>query len=553
MHIIDILLEKALSARDFKDEIRLNHLIHSLEKKVPLTTNDGKKVVIPATTGEIRYLKSLRQYYDAGGKSQEVKDYIPNTIGGIKLSSLFKTKEFGGIGGDPSNPDAPVRSMLGETTEGIKACAIYTKLITRGSNNITDKQVLSVIKTMVKNVKQVDSVTVNPESGKKSKKISFTGTVKKQVPDVGGNIKDQIDLSIALARAPIQRLSQLSPDDVDAWGVLQSVVTYVNNETDVNKYNRFFANNQKRDPINVSVRGLEGEKTDIETTYTDTEGKVRPLSHLSMSVKRASGKYDQASGLNEAGNIKFFNILGLTKEEARDAMTEAKFSNDLPFDRRVKSVAKLYSIAAHLLDKKLSQLSDTGEATFIHTILDNLKKSIQGDQRLVYVHFNINGTYDKLNPTLIKNLAKYVDLEARVVIKTWPYVYITDKNTGKDLFQARLQVNSDGRLTHIFELKSLLELVKEATNNLNVRPADTVAPATQVTTTTPATTKSAVVKNPAQHHVAKKAEKSSVPGRTKKADTHTEPFDQEIDQEVPQTNELTESDLQVLRRAGFII
>lgn len=486
MRILDILLEKSLSARDFKEEVRLNHLIHCLEKSIPLTANDGKKVVIPATVKEIRYLKSLRQFYDAGGKSQEVKEYIPNTIGGIKLSSLFKTKEFGGIGGDPSNPNAPVRSMLGETTEGIKACAIYTKLVTRGSENITDKQVLAVIKTMVKNVKAIDSVTINPDTGKKSKKTSFTGTVKKQVPDVGGNVKDQIDLSIALARAPIQRLSQLSPDDADAWGVLKSVVTYVNNETDVNKYNRFFSNNQKRDPINVSVRGLEGEKTDIETTYTDAEGKVRPLSHLSMSVKRASGKYDQASGLNEAGNIKFFNILGLTKEEARSAMEEAKFTNELPFAKRVKAVSKLYSLAAHMLDNKLSSMSNTGEARFIDTLLDNLKKSIQGDQRLVYVHFNINGTYDKLNPTLIKNLANYVDLEARVVIKTWPYIYITDKKTGKDLFQARLQVNSDGRLTHIFELKSLLELVKEATDALNTRPVAQPAPAT-ATAPAPAT------------------------------------------------------------------
>jgi hypothetical protein len=475
MRILDILLEKALSSRDFKDEVRLNHLIYSLENQIPLTTNDGKKIVIPAKVHEIRFLKSLRKFYDAGGTSQEVKDYMPSTIGGIKLNSLFKAKEFGGKGGDPSNPDAPVRTSLGETTEGIKACAIYTKLITRGTDKITDKQVLAVIKSFTKTVSAVQSVTVNPDTGKKSTKTSFTGNVKKQVPDIGGNIKDQIDLSIALARAPIQRLGQLSSSDEDAWGVLQSVVDYVNNETDVNKYNRFFANNQKRDPINVTVRGLEGEKTDIETTYTNAEGKVRPLSHLSMSVKRASGKYDQASGLNVAGNIKFFNILGLTKEEAISAMEEAKFTNELTFAKRLKAVSKLYSIAAHMLDNKLSSMSDTGEARFIETLLANLKKSIQGDQSLVYVHFNVNGTYDKLNPALLKNLTNYVDLEARVVIKTHPYIYITDKKTNKDLFQVRLQVNSDGRLTHIFELKSLLELVQESTNALNTRRVEPTA------------------------------------------------------------------------------
>jgi hypothetical protein len=524
MRVLDILLEKALAAVDFKEEIRLNHLIYSLENKIPLTTNDGKKVVVPAKTSEIRYLKSLRQFYDNGGKSQEVKEYMPSTIGGIRLTSLFKAKEFGGKGGDPSNPDAPVRTSLGETTEGIKACAIYTKLITRGADNITDKQVLAVIKSLTKTVSAVQSVTVNPDTGKKSTKTSFSGTVKKQVPDVGGNIKDQIELTIALARAPIQRLGQLSSNDEDAWGVLQSVVDYVNNETDVNKYNRFFANNQKRDPINVAVRGLEGEKTDIETTYTDAAGKVRPLSHLSMSVKRASGKYDQASGLNESGNIKFFNILGLTKEEARSAMAEAKFTNELPQAKRVKAVSKLYSIAAHMLDNKLSSMSDTGEARFIDTLLANLKKSIQGDQRLVYVHFNVDGTYDKLNPTLIKNLANYVDLEARVVIKTHPYIYITDKKTGKDLFQARLAVNSDGRMTHVFELKSLLELVKEATNQINTRVTQPISqPATNpdpLPTAVPAKQKA----------IAKKAAP-----RTEPTPIDTDP-NQSLNRAVPSTN-----------------
>lgn len=202
-----------------------------------------------------------------------------------------------------------------------------------------------------------------------------------------------------------------------------------------------------------------------------------------MSVKRGSAKYDQASGLNESGNIKFFNILGLSIEDARAAMTASHFKNDLPLDKRIKAVSRLYSHAAELLDHKLATKNDAGEATYITQLLVNLKKSIQGDQRLVYVNFNINGTYDKLNPQLIDNLARYVDLEATLEIKSTPYLYIRDKNSGKALFQVRLQKNSDGRLTHIFELKDLLELTKAA---MIERNKSVIAPPPTTSTVAPA-------------------------------------------------------------------
>lgn len=466
MRFNDILLEKNLAARDFKDEIRLDALIHKLVNGLPFTNADGEKLYLKPTRSEVKYLKSLKSYYDANGTSADVKDYMPKEIGGVKLSSLFKTAEFGGKGGNPADLDAPVRTSLGETTEGLKACAIFARLTSRNKTTITDKEVAKIANTVAAKMKQVTKDIVT-DSGKKSKKISFISSLTKEVADTNGTVKDKITLDVSLARAPFQRLAQLSPEDKDAWGVLSSVVNYINSETDLAKYNRFFSNNQKRDPIDIKIRGLEGEKTDIETSYTDQDGRVRPLSHLSMSIKRGSAKYDQASGLNESGNIKFFNILGMSVEEAKTAMTASHFKNDLPLDKRIKAVSRLYSHAAEMLDHKLATKNDAGEATYITQLLANLKKSIQGDQRLVYVNFNINGTYDKLNPQLIDNLARYVDLEATLEIKSTPYLYIRDKISGKALFQVRLQKNSDGRLTHIFELKDLLELTKAATIERN--------------------------------------------------------------------------------------
>lgn len=478
MRITDVLYEAKLQPKDFYQEVRLEALIYMLEKKQPFTMLDGKQQVILATPKEIKYLKSLRSYYNAGGTSQDVKDYIPREIGGVKLTSIFKTSEFGGKGGviGDQKTDGVIKSGIGEVVEAMKAAAIFTKLTTRKRDTITPEDVIA----------NLAKVGANSQEVADGKKISLSGSLVKNVPDLSGAVKDKITLEINLARAPFQRVVQMHADDKDARGRLNSIINYVNNEPDLAKYSRFFANNQKRDPVDIAVKGLEGKKTDVETTYTDQQGNVRPLGHLSMSIKAGSSKYDQASGLNEAGNIKFFNILGLSIEDAREAMAAAKFKNDLDFEKRVKAVVKLYTQAAKTLDRAISTLTDKGEATFIHTVIANLKKSIAGDQRLVYVNFDANGTYYKLNPQLINNLAKFVDLDVKLEMKTWPYLYVMDKKTGKSLFHARLQVNSTGRLTHIFELDSLLDLVKEATLAANKSQPAVQQPAVQQPTQQPA-------------------------------------------------------------------
>jgi hypothetical protein len=457
------LQEAKLQPKDFYQKKRLVTLIDKLEQGDSFQTLDGDQIQIKATSQEIKVLKSLLKYYDAGGAWPDAKDFIPRTIGGIKLSTLFKGSEFGGQGGQIGTTDtgSAVKANIGETVEALKSAAIFTKLVNRTKDSISAEDVLSVIGAIAKNAQDTGKI--------------ITSTVALDVPDSAGNIKDNISLVIDLKRAPFQRAVAVSPEDKDAWGRLSSIINYINTESDLAKYSRFFANNQHRDPVNIVVRGIEGAKADVETTYVDDQGVSRPLRHLSMSIKAGSAKYDQASGLNEAGNIKFFNILGLSIDDARAAMKQAGFSNDLTLEPRIEAVVKLYSLAANDLANKVNSLNDNGEATFIQTLLANLKKSIRGDQRLVYVNFDANGTYYKLNPELIGNLAEFVDLKVNLVTKKWPYIYVTDAITGTSLFHARLQVNSSGRLTHIFELDGLIDMVKRATQAKNIKTQEPVA------------------------------------------------------------------------------
>ena len=454
--LLSILSEAKLQARDFYVPARLEKFIDMIQTGESFQTLEGEPIELHPSPQEMKLLKALLKYLKLGGDWNEVKNDFPKSFGGIKLSMLFKTGEFGGQGGEIGSGVASgvVKANIGETVEALKAIAIFTKLTTRNKTEITAEDVVA-------NIKQ--AAASSTDTGK-----VIHSKFAVDVPDNAGNVKDHIALEILLKRAPFQRAMAISPEDKDAWGRLAGIVSYVNNEADLAKYNRFFANNQRRDPVDIEVRGLEGEKADVATTYTDAQGNRRPLSHLSMSIKAGSAKYEQASGLNEAGNIKFFNILGLSIDDARSAMASAKFAKGLPTKEKTASVVQIYTQAATMLATKLAPMDDTGEANFINTLLNNLKAAIRGDQRLVYVNFDANGTYYKLNPELIINLAKYVDLEANLVQKKWPYLYVVDKKSSKALFHVRLAVNASGRLTHVFELDNLLTLVKEATAAANV-------------------------------------------------------------------------------------
>ncbi len=466
MRAREFLIEKTLVKQDFYLLPRLDALISRLETDKPFTDAEGQPLVVKATKREIANLKSIRKYYDDKGSlpKSDMKNLMPDTIGGVKLSAIFKDDDLGGKGVGAS------KANVGPVVEGLKALAIYAKLINRGKETVDYDDILELISELKTNTELVQA--------KKSKVKTALATLQKNVPDLSGSVEDEFRLEIALATGPFDRILNLSSADKDAWGRLSSILNYVNKETDLNKYSRFFAKNNKRDPVKIAVTGLAGEKADIKSTYVDNAGVVRDLKNLSMSIKAGSSMYEQASGLNEAGNIKFFGIFGLGIDTARAAMAQAKFKNDDSLDKRKKSVAKLYSLAAKDLSMQLRDDIDKQEGGFIRNFLSKLTTSLTGDARLVYVNFDAKGTYYKLNPSLIKNLAAYVDLDADLEISPksgYPYLYIRDVNTGKSLFHARLLIANSGRIAHIFELDNLLELVKEATVAAN-QPEQPVEP-----------------------------------------------------------------------------
>lgn len=505
MRILDIILESvmlneasALAPKSFYRKERLVALINRLQNpEEKFLKVDGSFTKIHPTTRELAYLKRLvRTNYD--GKDNSVDDSLmPKVIGGVPLNQLVKTSEFGGKNVS-STGEQSGKANIGPTTEALKSMAIFTKLITRNKPAIDAKDVIKVAKRLKAKEELVQSASGKATTS--SSEVVINPEEVRPGPD-GKTIKDKISIHINVSTPSFNRAVEVNPGDKEAWGILQGVLTYVNTESDIGKYGRFFAQNVKRDPIHIAVVGLGGAKTDIKTVYmdginrgVDAEGNPveRELSHLSMSIKAGSDMYDQASGSTVEGMHKFFETLGLTTEQADSAMKSVKYTakprmkagqteDKAITKQRIDAVRKIYSVAAKELQNEISGMTDRQEGSYIHRLLNKLTASIQGKGKLVYVNFDTKGRYHKLNPAQIIRLAEAVDLGVHLdQSKSEPHIYIKDMKSGKAIFHVRPAILKTGRITHTFELDHLLDLVKSSISSANV-PAEKpqVAPASQ--------------------------------------------------------------------------
>jgi hypothetical protein len=457
-HEFIILNEGALSTRDFYKRGRLVNLIDKLTKNKPFNTINGDSIVITPTPEELVKIQGeLNKFPSIKPDAIATSDvFIPTSIGGVKLSSLLKTNEFGGKVGISNKGEMDFsKANIGPTVEALKSFAIFAKLVFREKKNITVDDVMEVAKKADENAEEKPSGTSDTPTTYAAYSI--------EVPDIDRDIKDIIKLEVALSTPSFKRAVNANDKDKSAWGNLQGIVKYVNEESDINKYSRFFQKNNRRDPLNIKVVGISGAKTDISSTYITPDGTEKPIRNLSMSIKSAGAEwYDQASAGNETGMIKFYEIIGLTEKDAVSIMQEAKFkgggkkSSNEEFEFRIQSVYKIYELTTDLLHESIPKLNDKGEAEYIHNFLKRLKMSLAGDEKLVYVKFDVNGTYKKLKPHLLEELADHIDLDVKYTApsgKSKPKISWFDRNSGNEVIHVRLLVNAPNkRLTHQFNL-----------------------------------------------------------------------------------------------------
>ena len=467
MRAYEFLIEKNLAKDDFYKKDRLLAVISKLEKGDDFVVNNQPQK-IQASPEEIQALKSFLPNYDDNGNTRKelAQQQLPNKIGGIPWSKIAKTDDLGGR-------SSAEKGNVGPAVELLKSVAMFAKLTDRTNKPIS----IELIKSVIAEVKKNSNLGIFSKSGSVEK---YKSEITKEVPDFAGGVKDTVRLIIITDKGPFLRATELKSDDEKLQGNLTAILNYVNNEKDLEKYNRFFSKNGRKDSVKIDVVGGEGAKTDIRTTYIDpVTGEPRTLKNLSMSLKAANSQIDQAPGTNEAGIRKFYDILGLSVDDANQAMTSSQYvgkskETATPLDhlKRSKAVANILKIAGDKLEQRYFSKNDKGEAQFVREFLGNLTKAMTKEESLIYVNFNANGTYKKLNPRKITDLAETVDLSTslKVTASGVSLLYITDKNSGKNLFRIRLMISKRERIAFFFELVDLLDLVYTSQEKVNKNP-----------------------------------------------------------------------------------
>lgn len=461
MRAFELLFEKNLAPSDFYKKNRLDSFISKLEKKEPFIV-DRQEQVINASPQEIEQLKSFYKFYNQQGDARkpDASANIPPVIGGVPLSKIAKTAEFGGRGA--FNVE---KANIGPAVEVLKSVAIFSKLTDRSGQPITQEKIQDALVNLKSKVSLV-------RQSAKSKTETFSGQLSQEVPDKEQNIKDIISLNISANEGPFLRAIALKPEDKEIIGSLNGILKYVNTDPELARYNRFFSQNNRKDSVKVAIVGGLGKKTDVKTTYIDPgSGEERTLKSLSMSLKAGkSASVDQAPGTNEIGIRKFFDILGFDPSVADSAIEKSKFKGktgtDTPesLEQRKQASAKILSLAGQYVEAKYFAKNDQGEASFIKEFLQNLVRAMTKEESLIYVEFNADGTYNKLNPRRILDLADYVDLYSDLKVSDTGvnYLFFRDRNTQKSLFHIRLMVSKAERIAFFFVLDDLLQLVRDA-------------------------------------------------------------------------------------------
>jgi hypothetical protein len=483
MRALEFLFEETLKPASFYKLDRLNAFIDRLEKGGKFVVNDtGKKITLSPTPAEIKALKALRKEYDSvgdmpGGHSG-MKGKIPLIIGGVRLSSLFKDTGLGGEGGVKGEkkikPEDAAKSNIGSAVEAWKAIGVFTKLIHREGRDITLEDMMAVKDVLKKNMKLEKKVS---PSGQKSKVQTAVSKDLKQVPDFNKKVSDTISIDIDVGLGGWQRAMAAGEKDPELFGRITGILKFINENQALKRYSKLFALNGRVDPIKIAVVGGAGEKTDVQTSFIKdpTTKDYKPLASLNFSLKAGNKGVSQSSATTVEGINIFFDSLGLSKEDADSAIKQtgyfekprgAQETADV-IEKRVQAIRQIFNIAAQRLEQKFAGNNNIQEAQFIQHFLNRMTNIMTSGKNMIFVDFDAKGTYNKLNPHAIKNLAGYVNLEAKVINKADSYLFIYDKNSGRSLIHVRLQKFKTGRWNLKFELDKMLEMTKEATDKLN--------------------------------------------------------------------------------------
>jgi hypothetical protein len=316
----------------------------------------------------------------------------------------------------------------GDLAEPLLSAAVVAKLIKRGNDNVEDITIDDLKSTLNKAI----------SSGEQTYKVS----------DLNSKVSDTIQFKVAI-RGPAMQFLKSENFWPKMANIAQAAVHYANSGQ-IDRYADYFYKNGKADLIKVDSDGLsdqKGRKTDIDAYVRGSDGEMRPLKNLAISLKAGSDTIGQVGGggLRKDGVFaaaqKLFSPLGINIEKPTEEITS-----------KTKFWIDAYKQAHEQLKEILAGQDAKTEAGVVVKIGEFIaQQGSAGNPNVRLVSLKKTG---KSSVHTFKDLAKKlrdmdIDLDSKLLMGKGtggarPTLLIYDKNSGEWALKIRYSVANSG-------------------------------------------------------------------------------------------------------------
>jgi len=343
---------------------RADLYLKKIQTSSPFTTMTGQQITIDPN--EAKRISDLLQQPTPASPSTPIKTSDGNQI---LMKDIKKTGEFGGTGETKSGE----RTMAnrGNTLEGVLGAAAISRLAARPGRRVEEQDLKRVIDMMAKKY---------PGDGK-----NVGGEVEFQAKGPASEYTDRFKLIVKLPAANYTDFADYNfmTQDKQMAGYIRNAIAFINEGGIIDRYARFFEQNQKADQVNVIADGvsdMSGRKTDIFMEYTDENGK-RQTKRFDMSLK--AGTTDQFGQVSAGGDTarsrkKAFSEWGWSAYKNLWSSFGIDVSDDadgyLKAPNLMTAVNNVYKTAFIKFQEQLAGSDDDQEKTWLRTFTNNIKE-----------------------------------------------------------------------------------------------------------------------------------------------------------------------------------
>tara|TARA_R110000803_G_scaffold210209_2_gene281430 strand:- start:630 stop:1976 length:1347 start_codon:yes stop_codon:yes gene_type:complete len=420
----------------------IDHTNNLLKANKPLKMGANGKFIFQPNPGQ----QIVNLQTPIAGQGQ---DHTGKEVTSVMAKDIAKGTDYEAARTGKSSADRI--SNRGNVTEGLFGVAMAVKLAEGRRGPVTVNQLIQYIRQL-------------PKKGPARK--AWT------VPESESKITDTIALTIALNPLAYADFRDVEKISRLMQGELSSVVSYVN-DSDMDRYMRYFDTNQRPDIVHVIADGISnetGSKVDVMMQYKDDQGIVLKK-NFDLSVKTgATAQIGQVGGGAQKQSIeeRFEPLRGMW---ARFGVDISPIKDEFANAKDILSAYQTaYIFADRVLQIQLKGQNQEKESQKLQDLVHGIKYfGTLNDDRVKLVQFTTNGYY-VLNFKHLNKLYENqeIDLDSRIVQSKsgLPKIQIFDKNSNKQniLITVRMKVE-DGYIRNYIEKGELLkELTTVRTN-----------------------------------------------------------------------------------------